>query len=173
MAAPEIAAMRRVVTGVDEDGRSCVLFDGPPTMRLSDTHAQLWTTTGVPVDNRGFADAALTEMALTAPGAGTKFLLGTYPAGFGVDAATHAGIADAIRAMGGLVGDDPALHRTSTIDYVVVLDGELVMLLDDGEVTLGRFDCVVQRGTSHGWMNRGPQDALLAIFMVEAAPETL
>jgi hypothetical protein len=170
MSIPEVAAMRRVVTGVDEDGRSCVLFDGPPSMMLGDTHAQLWTTTGVPVDNRGSADTALMDMTLTAPGAGTKFMLGTYPAGFGVDAAAHTGIAGAIRSMGGLVGDDPALHTTLTIDYVIVLDGEIVMLLDTGEVTLRRFDCVVQRGTSHGWMNRGPQDALLAIVMVEASP---
>jgi hypothetical protein len=109
-------------------------------------------------------------MTLTAPGAGTTFMLGTYPAGFGVDAAAHTGIAGAIRSMGGLVGDDPALHATLTIDYVVVLDGEIVMLLDTGDVTLRRLDCVVQRGTSHGWMNRGPQDALLAIVMIEASP---
>jgi quercetin dioxygenase-like cupin family protein len=64
----------------------------------------------------------------------------------------------------------PGMHRTRTVDYVVLLSGEITLLLDEGEVTLKPFDVVVQRGTSHAWSNRGNQPALLAIAMVDAEP---
>ena len=64
----------------------------------------------------------------------------------------------------------PSMHRTRTVDYVVLLRGEVTMLLDEGEVQLKPFVVVVQRGTNHGWVNNGEKTALLAGVLVDAEP---
>jgi mannose-6-phosphate isomerase-like protein (cupin superfamily) len=61
----------------------------------------------------------------------------------------------------------PGMHRTRTIDHVVLLSGEVTMLLDKGEVELKPFDVVVQRGTSHAWVNKGKAPALLAAVLID------
>ncbi len=66
----------------------------------------------------------------------------------------------------------PSMHRTKTVDYVVLLRGEVTMLLDEGEVHLRPFDVVVQRGTNHGWVNHGDETALLVGVLVDAEPLT-
>jgi uncharacterized cupin superfamily protein len=60
------------------------------------------------------------------------------------------------------------MHRTKTLDYVVVIEGEVVLILDDSEVTLRRSDVVVQRGTDHAWENRSDRPARLAFFHIDA-----
>ncbi len=60
------------------------------------------------------------------------------------------------------------MHRTSTVDYVVVIKGEIVLVLDDSEVTLRQGDVVVQRGTDHAWENRSSQPARMAFFHIDA-----
>ena len=68
----------------------------------------------------------------------------------------------------------PAIHRTRTIDYVVVLEGEIDLLLDDRDVRLKAGDVVVQQGTNHAWINRGAETCRLAMVFVDAAePEAL
>jgi mannose-6-phosphate isomerase-like protein (cupin superfamily) len=64
----------------------------------------------------------------------------------------------------------PSMHATRTIDYVVLLSGRVTLLLDKGEVELKPFDVVVQRGTNHGWVNRGTEPALLAAVLIDAKP---
>jgi mannose-6-phosphate isomerase-like protein (cupin superfamily) len=68
----------------------------------------------------------------------------------------------------GAGGKRTAMHRTQTLDYVVVIEGELVLLLDDSEVTLKRGDVVVQRGTNHAWENRSDKVARAAFFHIDA-----
>jgi mannose-6-phosphate isomerase-like protein (cupin superfamily) len=65
-------------------------------------------------------------------------------------------------------GKRTVMHRTSTLDYVVVISGEVVLVLDDSEVTLRSGDVVVQRGTDHAWENRGTQPARMAFFHIDA-----
>jgi mannose-6-phosphate isomerase-like protein (cupin superfamily) len=65
-------------------------------------------------------------------------------------------------------GKRTVMHRTSTVDYVVVLQGEIVLVLDDSEVTLRPGDVVVQRGTDHAWENRSPDTARMAFFHIDA-----
>jgi mannose-6-phosphate isomerase-like protein (cupin superfamily) len=65
-------------------------------------------------------------------------------------------------------GKRTAMHRTQTLDYVVVIEGELVLLLDDSEVTLKQGDVVVQRGTNHAWENRSDKVARAAFFHIDA-----
>ena len=62
----------------------------------------------------------------------------------------------------------PAMHKTRTIDYVVLLAGEVTLLLDQGEVDLKPFDVVVQRGTNHAWVNKGKEPALIAAVLIDA-----
>ena len=62
------------------------------------------------------------------------------------------------------------MHRTRTVDYIIVLSGEVDLLLDNGEVHLKQFDVVIQRGTNHAWVNRGTEKALLAAVLIDAEP---
>jgi mannose-6-phosphate isomerase-like protein (cupin superfamily) len=64
----------------------------------------------------------------------------------------------------------PSMHITRTVDYIVVLSGRVTLLLDKGEVDLKPFDVVVQRGTNHGWVNRGTEPALFAAVLIDAKP---
>ena len=64
----------------------------------------------------------------------------------------------------------PGMHRTRTLDYIVLLKGQITLLLDEGDVDLEPFDVVVQRGTNHGWVNKGTTPALLAVVMIDAEP---
>jgi hypothetical protein len=108
-------------------------------------------------------------MRLAMPGGGTRFWISRMPPGHGTQSEYYRMAADAIRDMGGTVDpDDIGLHDTPTIDYVVVLAGEVTLVLDDDVVTLGPFDTVVQRGTSHRWENRTDRDAVIALVMVDA-----
>jgi quercetin dioxygenase-like cupin family protein len=60
------------------------------------------------------------------------------------------------------------MHKTQTIDYVIVLKGEVTLVLDGDERDLKPFDVVIQRGTNHAWVNRGKEPALLAVVLVDA-----
>ena len=62
----------------------------------------------------------------------------------------------------------PGMHKTKTVDYIILLSGEVTMLLDEGEVDLQPFDVVIQRGTNHAWVNRGAEPALLAAILIDA-----
>ena len=64
----------------------------------------------------------------------------------------------------------PQMHRTKTLDYIIVLEGEVTLLLDEEEVDLKPFDVVIQQGTNHGWINKGHKPALLASIMIDAEP---
>jgi quercetin dioxygenase-like cupin family protein len=62
------------------------------------------------------------------------------------------------------------MHGTNTVDYLIMLSGELTMMVDDGEVTLKPFDTLIQRGVNHGWLNRGTEPALIAAAVIDARP---
>jgi uncharacterized cupin superfamily protein len=64
----------------------------------------------------------------------------------------------------------PGMHKTRTIDYIVLLSGEVTLMLDKGEVDLKPFDVVVQRGTNHAWVNRGKEVARAAFVLLDAKP---
>jgi quercetin dioxygenase-like cupin family protein len=142
--------VRRVVTGHDAKGRAIVLFDGEQENVVSRRPGQaacvFWTTEGVPADNNGNSDAALREVGTCIPG-GTVFRVVEYQPGV-----------------------TPRRHRTDSIDYAVVIRGEISMELDGTEVTLRQGDVLVQRGTVHNWVNRGTEPCLIAFVLVGAHP---
>lgn len=142
--------VRRVVTGHDSQGRAVVLIDEPArvTSARPGTEASvIWTTQGFPVDNTGSEDASTRATATTLPG-GTVF-----------------------RVVWFGPGNSPRVHRTDSIDYAVVISGEIDMELEPGSfVHLRAGDVLVQRGTVHNWVNRGPEPCVIAFALIDAKP---
>src|SRR2546430_2601121 len=165
---------RRVVTGHDANGKAVVLIDGAaPNAKLRKatglTSTLLWVTDRSPADNSGSADAAEREIGVAPPPGGSIFRVVDFPpaADFGV-----VDNAAMLREMGigaAAVGARHAtMHRTKSIDYAVVVSGEIDMLLDDSEVHLKAGDVLVQRGTNHGWVNRGRENCRIAFVLIDA-----
>ena len=168
--------IRRIVTGHHEDGRSTVLIDGP-AQNVKQRHAGngsalLWVTDESPADVSGEGDRGAREIGVPPPRLGTIFRVAEFPPGVGGEVRDNEIV---LRDFG--IGPDvlrghaprhPAIHRTRTIDYVVVLEGEIDLVLDDGEVRLRAGDAVVQQATNHAWINRGAVTARLAMVFVDA-----
>jgi mannose-6-phosphate isomerase-like protein (cupin superfamily) len=174
-----IQRVRRVVTGHDAQGRSIILSDGPatsvkeiptfPGLALTD----FWETAGAPASNAGSADAANRPVHLEPPKNGTLFRLVEFPP----DANRIKGSdsSEGFKAIGaGHVRDtshsDPMMHKTATVDYAVVVKGEIYAVMEKGETLLRAGDVLVQRGTNHSWSVRGKEPALVAFVLVSAEP---
>jgi quercetin dioxygenase-like cupin family protein len=142
---------RRVVTGHDPAGTSVVLSDGPPpVVRTAPDGAlfyELWNTPSTPAPIAP-DEPEPTERSLTVPPdpGGTKIRVNEFPPG--------------------LVSPT---HRTRSVDYGIVLDGEVVLVLDDSETVLKAGDVVIQRGTDHRWENRSAAPARMAFILVDGA----
>jgi quercetin dioxygenase-like cupin family protein len=174
-----IKPIRRIVTGHDARGRSMIASDGPsphvlslpgrPDFALTD----LWVTDGAPASNAGSADAAKRRMSLEPPRNGTIFRVVEFPpdaAGGGFDRAAAFRAMGASHAMDPDASRHPGMHRTDTVDYAIVLSGEIWALMDDGETLMRAGDTLVQRGTNHAWSNRSDQACLVAFILVSGRP---
>ena len=168
-------SVRRVVTGHRPDGRSAVLMDGPaPNVKrraAGNASTLLWVTDESPAAHTA-KDRAAREIGVPPPRDGTIFRVAEFPPGADSRASDNAallrdfGIGDDV--LRGHAPRDPAIHRTRSLDYVVVLEGEIVLLLDDGEVALRVGDVVVQQATNHAWVNRSTARCRLAMVFVDA-----
>src|SRR5882672_12392159 len=148
---------RRIVTGHDESGKSVILSDESPPQHhpmrgptIGADFIEIWNdATAVPlltaVEAREPNEREFTIMPVTGH---LLRILEVYPLKAG--------------------GKRTVMHRTQTLDYVVVIDGELVLILEDSEVTLKAGDVVVQRGTDHAWENRSGTLARAAFFHINA-----
>ena len=171
--------VRRVLTGHDAQGRSTIIADGIaqnvkeipgiPGLALTD----LWETTAAPASNEGDADAAARPVRLEPPANGTLFRVVEFPP----DAAwrKRGNSQEAFDSIGaGHTKDrnsgDAMMHKTSTVDYAIVLKGEIHAVLEKGETLLRAGDVLVQRGTNHSWSVRGSEPALVAFILVSARP---
>src|SRR5215467_10415321 len=141
---------RRVVTGHDSSGRAVVKIDeiakNLVSARPGATAGVVWTTEGFPVDNTGDEDAGLRRTGTTLDN-GTVF-----------------------RVLELAPGASPCNHRTDSIDYAVVMSGEIDMELDDTIVHLKAGDVLVQRGTIHNWVNHGTEPCVIAFVLIAAKP---
>ncbi|MFC8360065.1 cupin domain-containing protein [Streptomyces griseorubiginosus] len=177
--------VRRVVTAINDRGRSYVLQDGPapnrtpplPVPGLGGSHA--WATEG-PVVNTGTEDLGAAGLVLPSfpKEGGTVFRVVDFPP----DTAYTESAAAGMYASMGDGGDEAReqaehsgrrhfwFHRTDTLDYAIVLGGEIVMLLDEEECLLKAGDIVVQRGTAHAWSNRSDSVCRIAFVLVGAEP---
>lgn len=150
-------AVRRVVTGIDDDGRSVFLSDGPAFG--GDQWAEVWVT-----DPAQGIDAVVDPrdgpMVLEPPTGGSAWRVFEVPP----EAAMREAMASAVGTIDGMEAD--GFHTTATVDFVIVLEGEVALELDDGEVTLGPGDCVVQRATRHAWRNRSDAPVRMMAVML-------
>ncbi len=172
---------RRVVTGRDDQGKSIFLIDDRAPHVFTRGAAgvvvrDLWETDACPADNGGHDDAVKGPFHLAPPSGGSIFRVIEYPpdaqrlpaiAAQSSADMTASGMA-AARQGGG--GRHPGFHKTDTIDYVIVLSGEIWALMDEGETLLRAGDTLVQRGTNHAWSNRSNASAFLAFVLIDALP---
>jgi hypothetical protein len=171
--------VRRVLTGHDAEGKSAIIADGEapnfkempgfPGLFLTD----LWETSGAPASNAGDKDSAARPVRLEPPKNGTLLRIVEFPpdsawrgstdgaAGFKAIGAAHAPDRSS---------SDPMMHKTNTVDYIVVLKGEIYAILDKGETLLRAGDVFVQRGTNHSWSVRGSEPCVIGVVLVDAKP---
>jgi mannose-6-phosphate isomerase-like protein (cupin superfamily) len=171
--------VRRVVTGHDKDGTAVVLYDnttpssgGEPEMGVESF--LVWLTKTTPADLTGSEDAAAHDPGIPPPPNGSTLrIVDFYP-----ETEAHrklpVGHLANMLGEGHMPGGKPvrhhAMHRTKSIDYIIILSGEIDMMLDDSEVHLKAGDIVVQRGTNHAWINRGKEPCRIAAILIDAKP---
>jgi mannose-6-phosphate isomerase-like protein (cupin superfamily) len=142
---------RRVVTGLDAEGRSCALFDDAvtkPEGAPPSGAALVWRTEAVPASNAGSTDAGAQPFGFELMKSGSNFML------FCMDPRD----------------EQTFMHATDTIDYAIVLKGQIVLVLETGDVPLGPGDIIVDRGVRHAWRATGSEPALMAVVNIPADP---
>ena len=151
---PDYPPIRRVVTGHDSGSVAKVIMDGAATNWKSSSPGTvstlIWSTDATPADiaiGETTEDCGARILGTAPPAGGTRFAVIDFPP-----------------------GNTGRMHRTETIDYVVVIAGEIDMDMDGSTVHLRAGDVMVQRGTHHAWVNRGTVLARLAFVLVDAAP---
>jgi quercetin dioxygenase-like cupin family protein len=176
--------IRRVVTGHDEKGRATVVSDGPaPFVHVNKLDPDwysidLWRTFEMPaaiVESAGETTSGPRRQMPTRHG--TVLRINHFPPeSEAVRAMTpddsiraFEGLGNAAAATFGKGGRHPLMHRTETIDYALVLSGEITMILDDQDVLLKAGDVVIQCGTNHAWSNRSKEPCMVAFILVDGA----
>jgi mannose-6-phosphate isomerase-like protein (cupin superfamily) len=153
---PGFCVPRRIVTGHDGEGRSVVVLDGPvPITRELDADGvafhEVWLTSSAPARiGAGSEDPTLGNLTVPPPPRGTKIRVNEFlPGRIGPD------------------GLQSPVHRTESVDYGIVLAGEVTLVLDETEVTARAGDIIIQRGTDHAWVNRGTEVARVVFVLVD------
>src|SRR6185369_16570756 len=177
------APVRRIVTGHDAAGKAVIQEDGPAprVQRIGGPHGPLffevWNTRGAPAPiDRASGEPPETGILLAPPKNGTRIrVLDIPPEDATINtispeqAAAHfaeVGAADA-SSHSGATTRHAFMHRTETVDYGIVLEGELTLILDVGETVVRAGDIVIQRGTNHGWANRSGRHCRIAFILID------
>lgn len=178
-------AIHRVVTGHDANGKAIVASDGPLPMvveiaAIPDTvFHEVWSTTGSPAPVDNGTDPSTGPLVLPPPKHGTRIRFVDIPP----DTADYlAQGASRMKEAFAQIGDQkastvkadsphPLMHRTESVDYGVVIEGELTLVLEDSEVLLKSGSVVVQRGTNHAWANRSGQPCRMLFVLVDGSFE--
>jgi hypothetical protein len=174
--------IRRVVTGHDATGKAIVLIDGPSPYKNvrpgSGTAARLlWVTDRTPADMAGSADRANVKIGIAPPAGGSIFRIVDFPPTTDEEIAKLGNDFMQAQISHGDHGGSkyrapthPFMHRTQSIDYAIVMAGEIDMLVDDGkEIHLAAGDVLVQQGTNHAWINRSGKPCRIAFILIDAA----
>jgi mannose-6-phosphate isomerase-like protein (cupin superfamily) len=171
--------IRRVVTGKDASGKAITILDAAATaihrrVELGLTNTLLWVLDSIPADLSDPADTANKKVGVAPPSGGLTFRV----VEFAPQSEVKADFETRLRIMQGIgltpEGEsrdkprDPTMHRTLTVDFAIILSGEIDMLLDDSEVHLKPGDVVIQRGTNHAWVNRSSAPCLVAFILMDA-----
>lgn len=178
---PELPDVRRIVTGDDEGGRSRIVEDAPATVvrtvpeRPGYRAVNVWRTEGAPapIDAPDRVDSH--KGILPPKGGGTILRIIDFPP----EPADPEALTRGLHAtFGGIYKDaqhdtregrHPGMHRTDTVDYAIVLEGEIYAVMDEGETLMRAGDVLVQRGTNHGWANRSSKTARIAFVLIDAS----
>ena len=173
--------IRRVVTGHNAQGKSIFIEDRASPHASSRgtgsvTVTELWETRASPADNRGNADPIDHPFRLMPPKNGTVFRIIAYPPDkLRLPALAHE-TTQPDDGSGRMAARDrgsprhPGFHKTNSVDYAIVLSGEIYAMMDEGEVLLKTGDVLIQRGTNHAWSNRTDEPAYLAFVLIDAEP---
>jgi mannose-6-phosphate isomerase-like protein (cupin superfamily) len=168
--------VRRLVTGHDGDGAGTVLFDGPaPNARHRKSgvvSTMLWHNATTPAAFSDGEDWSLGDFPVAPPPGGAIFRVVDFPPEAEAPDIENA----AMLAEMGLDPDQNAdregvhhsMHTTRSVDFAVVMSGEIDMILDSGEVHLEAGDTFVQQGTAHGYINRGSEPCRIAFVLIDA-----
>lgn len=174
--------IRRVVTGHDKDGKAVVLSDGlapavkTNPLRPGHRSTDIWKTNAAPAPISAVeADPTAGERKIHPAPRGTIIRIAEImPESDELRNLSPEGARKVFAAMGneaastfGRGGRHPMMHRTETVDYAVVLEGELTMLLDDEDVVLKAGDVVIQRGTNHAWSNRSGKPVRILYVLID------
>jgi mannose-6-phosphate isomerase-like protein (cupin superfamily) len=170
-----LRSIRRIVTTNDAEGKSGVMIDGPAENTIT-VLTELWITGRGKVDHRDGIDHGARSTQLEPPVGGTLFRYFEIPPESETahlsEGEKRKANAEWFAAMNGAhlqpdTAKHPAMHQSPTTDYIILLAGEITLVLEKEERTLQPFDCVVQRGTNHAWVNRGTEPALLMAVLVD------
>ena len=166
--------VRRVVTGLDERNHSVVLFDGRIPLKAAApgvVATNFWITDGYPPGLLK-EDPAGRPIGIAPPDNGTKLRIVEFTP---LDAATEAKMPPEMLMKGisnaptkGIPVTHPLMHRTRSLDYAVILSGEIDMMLDDTSVHLKQGDVIVQQATNHAWINRGTQPCRILFVLMDS-----
>jgi hypothetical protein len=175
---------RRIVTGHDDAGDALILSDGPPARvqriggETGPTFYEVWNTRETPVRiDRRSGEPPETGLVLAPPRGGTRIRVLDIPPEAeslqSIDPAearkhfAEIGAADAATHKHGANAPHPYMHRTETVDYGIVLEGELHLIVDKGETLVRAGDIVIQRGTNHAWSNRSGRNCRIAFILID------
>jgi mannose-6-phosphate isomerase-like protein (cupin superfamily) len=173
--------IRRVVTGHNAAGRSLFIMDGPAPHVFtrgpgSAVVTELWETRSAPASNVENAETTDRPFRLAPPRNGTVLRIIEYPSdeqrlvALERERASTDDGSDHAAAFDRASPRHPGFHKTDSVDYAIVLSGQIYALMDDGEVLLRPGDVLIQRGTNHAWSNRSDEPAILAFVLIDAAP---
>jgi len=166
--------IRRVVTGLDERNHAVVLFDSPIPLKQDSpviSSTNFWITDSTP-PNLSKLDTSNRPIGVSPPDNGTKFRLVEFAP---LDSATEAKFPPEMIMKGvnhppekGIPVKHPMMHRTRSLDYAVILSGEIDMMLDDTSVHLKQGDVIVQQATNHAWVNHGVQPCRILFVLMDS-----
>lgn len=167
---------RRVITGHDAHGKAIIVADGAtPNVKVRSvgnlTSTLVWVTDETPANLESPSDPSLRETGVAPPPGGSILRIVDFPPEAEAGAVDNAAMLREM-GLGEAAPDAPvrhaSMHRTRSIDYALVLEGEIAMLLDDSEVHLKAGDVLIQRATNHAWVNRGATPCRIAFVLIDA-----
>ena len=172
----EASDIRRVVTGLDADNKAVVLFDSRMPLQAGPLGLQatnLWVTNSYPLGFSFKEDTSSIPVGVSPLDNGTKFRVVEFPP---LDPATESkmepgGLMKAVGPVAPARGrpvTHPLMHRTRSVDYAVVLSGEIDMVLDDSTVHLKPGDTIVQQATNHAWVNHGTETCRILFVLMDS-----
>nr|WP_199001376.1 cupin domain-containing protein [Flavobacterium sp. ASV13] len=173
---------RRIVTGHDSDGKAIIINDAPPVNahlvggQGGPTFFEVWHTVETPVLIHPQPDEPdEVNLILPPPKNGTRIRVIEFPPeGDEIRSLTEKEAGEKFKLMGDEKASTssggaphPLMHRTETLDYGIVLEGEITMILDKEETTIYAGDIVIQTGTNHAWANRSGKNCRMAFVLID------